>query len=693
MNLKKRIAAIATAAACSLSMAAFGTSDVNDVNVFAAGVTGKTAFEITEDMTIGWNLGNSLDCSGAAEGSGFGVDPKVAATKWGNPEPTQALFDAVQAGGFNTVRIPTTWYEHIKQDANGFWEIDPLWMDYVKKTVDYAYNNGMYVILNIHHEEWINVGEFTDTTKAEASDRLEDIWTQISETFADYDQRLVFEGMNEPRQTGLGSSIEWSSGDTNSRQYINDLNAIFVDVVRSQGSSANKERVLMLPGYCASSDVNGVRAINVDSSYGNVALSVHAYLPYFFTMDTSNMGNHEYKADGSSASGYGANYRQELQTFFNNMKSVISEKNVPIIIGEFSASDFGNTDSRVNWAKDYLSMAEDAKIPCVLWDNNATYTEGATPSGENHGYINRKSNKWYQNSAPVIEAMMQTVGVSSYELPVYTPATDFSWDNVTIGSDWVELFKSEEGQQTLDENGNPGDWANIDIPDSMDYLNENYRYVMFAKATTDPTLVVMTSNIGVVDGQGWNYIMHDGTSTEDFVYNFNYTDMKTTVEATGDSMDNATNLFASAHGAAITVYGVYAVPVNSQPETTEPTEPTTEQPTETETTTVTQQPTETTTTTVTEQPTETTVSETTAPTEAPSAEFGTPSLLGDVDCSGIVELSDLTTLAKFILNSQIFPLSGPVANANADVNSDKLINTTDSTKLSEYVLEKITSFN
>ncbi len=684
MNFKKKIAAIATAAACSLSMVAFGASDVENVNVYAEGVTGKSAFDITNDMTIGWNLGNSLDCSGAAEGSGFGVDPKVAVTKWGNPEPTQGLIDAVQAGGFNTVRVPTTWYEHIKQDSNGFWEIDPMWMDYVKTTVDYAYNNGMYVILNIHHEEWVNAPEFTDTTKAAAADRLEDIWTQISEEFADYDQRLVFEGMNEPRQTGLGSSVEWSSGDTNSRQYINDLNAIFVDTVRSQGSSANKERVLMLPGYCASSDVNGVRAINVDSSYGNVALSVHAYLPYFFTMATDSYANHEYKADGSSASGYGSNYRQELQTFFNNMKSVISEKNVPIIIGEFSASDFGNTDSRVNWAKDYLGFAEDAGIPCVLWDNNATYTEGATPSGENHGYINRKSNKWYSQSAPVIEAMMQTVGVSNYELPVYTPSTDFSWANVNIGSDWIELFKAENGQQTLDADGNPGGWANIEVKNYQDYLNENYKYVLFAEGE-GPTLVLMTSNLNVVDGQGWNYILDDGTSTEDFVYNFSYDDIKSTVEATGDSMDNTNGFFMSAHGSPITAYGLYAVPVNSQ---VEPTEPTTEQPTE--------QPTETTTTTtVTEQPTETTVSETTTTTTdpAPSVEFGTPSLLGDVDCSGAVELSDLTTLAKFILNSKIFPLSGTVANANADVNSDKVINTTDSTKLSEFVLEKITSFN
>lgn len=683
MNFKKKIAAIATAAACSLSIVGFSGKNVDDLNVYAASVTGKSAFEITNDMTIGWNLGNSLDCSGT--GASYGTEPKYSVTKWGNPEPTQELIDSVKAAGFNTVRVPTTWYEHIRKDSNGFWEIDPQWMAYVKKNVDFAYNNGMYVILNLHHEDWVNVSRFTDETKANASEKIEDIWSQISEEFKDYDQRLIFEGMNEPRQT-YDSSVEWGGGDTNSWQYINDLNAIFVDAVRGQGSSENKERLLMLPGYCASSGVNTVRSINVPAGSGNVALSVHAYLPYFFAMATDNMANHEYKADGSSASGYGSNYKQEINEFFNNMKSVMNEKNVPIIIGEFSASDFGNTESRQNWAKDYLTAAENANIPCVLWDNNAVYTEGAAESGENHGYVNRKTNKWYSQSAPVIETMMKTVGVTNYSIPVYTPVTDFSWDNVKVGSDWIELFKSVNGQVTLDDEGNPGDWANIDIPNFNDYINENYKLVMFAKSASDPTIVLMTSNLGKVDGQGWNYIMNDGTSTQDFVYNFSYADMKGTVESTGDNMDNVTNLFAAAHGSPVTVYGLYAVPVNSQPESTEPTEATTETETtasETETTaSETETTVESTTVTTAPQPTEATTTAT--PVQ--------PSKVGDVNCDGSVSLTDAVLLACHLSNKEVYPLKDEIAYANADVDYDNQLTSSDLDMLNEYNLKTITHF-
>ena len=687
MNFKRKIAAIATAAVCSLSALSISLVNLNKDNVYAVGMSGKTAFEITEQMTIGWNLGNSLDC--ANTGSTYSTAPKLAVTKWGNPEPTQELFDAVKAAGFNTVRIPTTWYEHIQKNSSGDWEISPDWLEYVKMTVDFAYNNDMFVILNVHHEDWVNVSQFTDETKAAAAEKLEDIWTQIAEEFKDYDQRLIFEGMNEPRQT-YDPSVEWGAGDTYSWQYINDLNAIFVDVVSGQGSAENSERVLMLPGYVASSNPDTVRQIAIPEGSGNVALSVHAYLPYFFTMATDSYANHEYKADGSSASGWGGNYRDEINTFFNNMNTIQKEKNAPVIIGEFSASDFGNTDSRINWAKDYLGAAENAGIPCVLWDNNAVYTEGATPSGENHGYINRKNNMWYENSAPVIEAMMQTVGVTDYSIPVYT-AQDFSWDNMKVGSDWIEIFKSTEGQETLGEGDVPFEWGNVGFSGFNSYLNEDYKFVVFADSDKAPALTLQNTNTT----DSWNVVSDNGKSTQDYVYHYSYEDMKAVVESNGDSIDNTTNMYVSARGAVVTVYGVYAVPVNSQPVTTEPTttEPATTETQVTETTvTTTEEPTETTTqqTTVSEEPsTEASTEEATAP----STELGEPTMYGDVNLDDEVTLADIALLTKYVASSELYPLKDSTAAANADVDHDGYISSGDAQKMIEFVLKVIRTFD
>lgn len=538
MFLRKKIVSILTSVACLIScVCIIGVSDSSKNVVEAAELTGQTAFEITSQMTIGWNLGNSLDATSA----NLRVDspPKSFVTSWGNPEPTQELFNAVQAGGFNTVRIPTTWYQHlIYNEATDVYEIEENWMNYVKKTVDYAYDLGMFVIINVHHEEWVNVPEFTDATYADASHKLNDIWSQVSEAFKDYDQHLIFEGMNEPRM--VGSAMEWTAGDANARAYVNRLNSVFVDTVRSQGSTANAERMLMLPGYCASSLKEAFSAIETLESYGNVALSVHAYSPYFFTMDTSSYASHEFPGK----SGYGEDYEYALKNLFKDLKSVSDSKNVPIVIGEFGASNFENTTSREAWAKCYLTNAKEAGIPCVLWDNNVMY-DG---TGESHGYIYRATNTWYPNSRSVVAAMMDAVGVTDYTLPEYSKyqKPTFSWDKMSIGDDWVELYRAESGTSIAA-------WKNFTVDDWKDYINEDYKLVMLYDADEAPTIVFKG---------GWYTIMSDDSLAADFTAGFTYDEILATLEANDVTIDEMEQMFVSATAKSATIYGLYAVPLN-----------------------------------------------------------------------------------------------------------------------------------
>jgi hypothetical protein len=95
------------------------------------------------------------------------------AKAWGNPEPTAEQFQAIKDGGFNTVRIPTTWYQHIQwDDSSKMYLVNDTWMDYVKSTVDFAIDRDMFVILNVHHEDWVNVDVFTDDTYKDAEKKL-----------------------------------------------------------------------------------------------------------------------------------------------------------------------------------------------------------------------------------------------------------------------------------------------------------------------------------------------------------------------------------------------------------------------------------------------------------------------------------------------------------------------------------------
>lgn len=157
---------------------------------------GFTAKELISQMKTGWNLGNSLDSLGGGE------------TAWNNPATTKQMIDMIHDGGFDIIRIPVTWGHHMSGAPD--YTVDADFMDRVNEVVDYAIADGMYVILEIHHEpdSWL----IPDSEHmAEAEPQFTALWKQIAEHFRDYGDKLVFESMNEPRVKG--KPHEWT-GET-----------------------------------------------------------------------------------------------------------------------------------------------------------------------------------------------------------------------------------------------------------------------------------------------------------------------------------------------------------------------------------------------------------------------------------------------------------------------------------------------
>lgn len=650
MLLRKRLIATLTALACMLSMMCiFGqisnySSKTNKVSALSS----LTADEIVSQMTIGWNLGNSLDSYSGSYN--INVAPSKFATAWGNPEPTKELIETVKNAGFNTIRIPTTWYQHVAiNETTGNYEIDQTWLDYVKQVVDWAYDLDMFVILNLHHEEGIiNVPEFTDETLATASKYINNVWSQIAYTFKDYDQHLIFEGMNEPRQKGNSAVSEWGNGSGDngySWAYINTLNRQFINTIRNGSSSENnKERLLMIPAYVATTDTSALNSLSISQSDGNVAISVHAYSPYFFTMDTSEYANHEFPGK----SGWGEDYEYSLNSLFTSLKSVSDTKGVPIIIGEFSASDFENTEARVEWAKCYLSNAKEVGIPCVLWDNNVS----ANGTGEAHGYIYRLTNTIYPNSADVLKAMMDTVGVTDYVLPEYQKyeVPKFSWSNIPIEDNWVEVYKSESGEALKS-------WDNICLSDWKQYLTEDYKFALVYDSTSEVELVLQATAT-----EGWYRV--PSSSNSSFIAYFDYQDMMDILSSNSSTLSDIDNLFLSATASSATMYGLYAIPVKSAIDTTIETTAETTIDTTIETTT--------------ETTTDIIITTITTIEPPPPAV-----VLGDIDSSGDVMGNDLLLFKKYTLG---LAEESDINFYNADVNQDGEVNGLDLLLLKKVIL-------
>lgn len=336
----------------------------------------SAVFELFSHMTVGWNLGNTFDSIGAG-------NSLKSETYWGNPKTTKEMIDEISKQGINTIRIPVTWAEHVGPGPD--YPISEEWLDRIEEVVDYCLEDGMYVILDTHHEPdyWMLLdGEHLDDTKAE----LAAIWTQVAERFKDRDEHLLFEGMNEPRTKG--SANEWSGGTGLERVAVNELNGIFIDAVRATGGN-NGNRCLIICTYGNNASVAALQNLKIYDD-ANIAVAVHMYTPYFFTYDPDEGSILEW--DGS--------LKSEISGTARLLDSFLIKEGVPVIITEFGAVNKEKPEEVIKWLEDYLETMNGYGIKCIWWDNgNYTY------KGEKFAIFNRKKLTWY--SQDIADALVE----------------------------------------------------------------------------------------------------------------------------------------------------------------------------------------------------------------------------------------------------------------------------------------------
>lgn len=244
-------------------------------------LTTATAQQVVTDMKAGWNLGNTLDSATDPKDSTI-YAPSYYETAWSNPVTTKAMIDEVKAKGFNTVRIPVTWGANIEKNTQYTGTISSAWLDRVEEVVNYALDNNMYCIVNVHHDvgkgDWPIIFATADSTEKQTyNERLKNVWTQIATRFKDYDNRLIFEGFNEI----LIHNANWISandaGDAAVKS-INTYNQTFVDTVRKTGGN-NVNRFLSVNTYGAEVLDKAIDLFEVptDTVKNHIMVQVHYY--------------------------------------------------------------------------------------------------------------------------------------------------------------------------------------------------------------------------------------------------------------------------------------------------------------------------------------------------------------------------------------------------------------------------------
>ena len=461
--IKKKVLKMAAVCTTMVMMLSGGALMGNGEEVQAAQM--KTAKEVVKDMGVGWNLGNSLDSTG--DWLGNNGDPTSYETAWGNPKTTKAMINKIKEAGFKTVRIPVSWGQHMGSASS--YTVDEAWMDRVQEVVDYCIDNGLYVVLNTHHDDWIVP---TNSKKSEVEPKLKKLWTQIATRFKNYDDKLIFETLNEPRVKG--SAEEWSGGTSETRAVVNSYNKVALEAIRNTGGN-NAKRAVMMPTNGASGTDAAINDMVVPND-GNVIVAIHAYSPYNFAMNASGTSSWNSSTD-----------KAELEAEFDRYYNKFVAKGIPVVIGEFGSINKGNNSARVQHAKDYIEVATKRNIPCIWWDNN----QSKVNEGETFGIFNRNNLTWYHED-------IQKALISTYKENSSNSSNDNSNSNNNNNTNNNNNNNTNNNQNATLKDG----WYYIKNVNAQKYLQvknskgENLQNVELGKGTKSKGQKWYLKNVG-----------------------------------------------------------------------------------------------------------------------------------------------------------------------------------------------------
>lgn len=400
------------------------------LTVSAQGKMELTVQEVAARMAPGWNLGNTLEAGNNAYN--FTNRGGLAAeTSWQDTKTTQDIIDYVKSQGFRSIRIPCAWVMgHISDKQTN--TIDKQWMARVKEIVDYCINADLYVVINQHWDGgWLeNNIDKTGDTKNNNMKILKDCWTQIAAVFKDYDERLLFAGLNEPNSE--------DNPKATTIQNLIDYEQAFIDVVRASGGN-NSKRVLIVQGPSTDPEKTCKHfADKIPTDPENrLMVEVHYYAPWqWWGMEKDESWGKVFyywgKDNHVSGSQHNATHSEEdfVEEVLEKMKKNFVDKGYPVYIGEFGANwrkmPAGESqekhDASIKWHYQVVvqKAMEKGMIP-VIWDTNYRGAPSMT-------VINRKDLSVYNPSMmDGIKAGVKaaSTGISSITLDKFSSNTIF----------------------------------------------------------------------------------------------------------------------------------------------------------------------------------------------------------------------------------------------------------------------------
>ncbi|MBQ3566696.1 MAG: cellulase family glycosylhydrolase [Oscillospiraceae bacterium] len=672
------------------------TASVSSFSTVNAVETGEmrdiTTMELVRDMGVGINLGNTMESCGdwiAQWGAGGFPAGTVSAyeTAWGSPVITQDMIKGYANEGFGVVRVPVAWSNLMGDN----YQINADYIARVQQIVDWIIAEDMYAIINIHYDSgWLH--ELPNNPEG-CKNRFKVMWEQICEGFKDYGDYLMFESQNEE----LGWDSIWNQWSGTAEQkaesykYVNEVNQIFVDTVRASGGN-NDERHLLISGY--KTDI----ALTCDSLFempedpmDRCAVSVHYYTPVGFAI----LEKDESWAECRETWGTEADFA-ELESNMNLMKSTYIDNGVPVIIGEYGCpKTLRDSNDNIIGNKDpesvrlfLSSVCEEAyerQLCPVLWDITDLHydrTNCKMLDQELKANFNDivKAEDEQPTTEPSTEPTVTTTSETTTTTTITTTTTTSATTTTSKATTTSSATTTTSKVTTTSSATTTTSTLATDPTETTTTTSKTTTTTPTETTTTEPDEPLPTEETALAEPAGILILDSKPTKTEYEVgEELDLTGLEISLryypggEIPISQINKYTLLFDKVNPLDYPddfivdtsdfdnkTAGTYTIIVkHNEPRWFEYNEISFE-------------------VTV-------TCSET-----VPSDEIGTPSMMGDINLDNFVGTADVVVLTKYNANSLLYPLKNSTAIANADVNHDDTLDTSDTLKLIEYLLRTIT---
>jgi endoglucanase len=357
----------------------------------------------------------------------FDGAPVAPGTKFPRPSPSRRVqfAEAATTRLRASIRIPVSYLGHIGSGPD--YAINAAWLNRIQQVVDYAYNRGLYVLINMHGDgyktvsgSWLICDASSQTTIRE---KYQKVWQQVATRFQSYNEHLILESMNENFDGQYGNPTQPCYSN------INAYNQIFVDTVRRTGGN-NASRWLLVPGWNTNIDYTAgnygfviptdqYRSSTIPAGEQRLMISVHYYDPWDFTGQED--GNITQWGAAATNPAKKSVWGQEdfLDGQLKKMRDTFVTRGYPVFVGEYGSIDKTTYDSannryRADFARTLVATAKKYGAATAYWDNGWNGQHG-------FGLFNRSSNTVTQQG--IIDAIISAVGGSQPTTPPTTAPT------------------------------------------------------------------------------------------------------------------------------------------------------------------------------------------------------------------------------------------------------------------------------